>query len=121
MTTRLVDGFKVDDAGIILSPGKFEAEHVDVLYWYEQYVDSDEFVSYGDGASAGILDVLPDDRGATFWLRAGSTGVPADAVAVLVQESSTGFVTHEYLNELDAKHARKELDRDMAEQEGVRP
>ena len=88
-------GYELSSANTIDSPGKFEAESVDILYWYEQAMN---------GGGDPIGDPLGDSlEGESFEIteedRAACVHIPSTAKYALLWYSDQGFVSLDYSDE----------------------
>ncbi len=56
--------YEIDDQDIIRSPGKFEAEHVAILYFYDAYMNGDTGVDWDapEDDNTLVFEVTNDER-----------------------------------------------------------
>lgn len=84
---ELAKDFSVDKDGEIDSPGKFEGEPMEALYWYERLNEGDGELQ-DDGS--WMLEVSPEEAEA-FHIASGSKDT-----AVYCSETDNGFFTIQY-------------------------
>lgn len=88
LTMAQLQDYTVNTHGIITSPGKFESEHVDVLYWYDALMNGD-----GDGDpeqdDIWTMAILDTDRAVCL-------SIPPAATVAQLWESDSGFVHLSY-------------------------
>lgn len=110
----ILSDYDVDSHGIIRTSGKFEAEMLYVpLFWEATLDGSADQLDWADGTTTYLVDVSDEDR-AMF------PEIPADVVAVHLEESEQGFVSCETLTEqeradLEARNGTDESEDDESE------
>lgn len=106
MREDILKDYDVNEHGIIQTPGKFEAEMLYVPHFYDFTLDgSGEVLDWPDGAETYLVDV--DDKDKKDWPE-----LPADCVALHMEESGTGFVSCETLTESELAELRARHDAD---------
>ena len=84
------EGYEYNADGIITSPGRYEGEHVDVLYWHSLAENGEGDPTYeGDMVVADRIPIFAEDRN--------YVSVPEGAQYVVISCSDEGFVHFDYM------------------------